>query len=91
MGDTAVLGVCFVRLLSPGGSPGLMLVELSVVEQRYHTVIDVVFGGIPVVEVAAPGDISPTQQLQTSSEEPAINLGRPCRGRHIKDSCRFFE
>jgi transposase len=29
-----------------------MLVELSVVEQRYHAVMEVVCGGIPVVEVA---------------------------------------
>jgi DNA-binding Lrp family transcriptional regulator len=29
-----------------------MLVELSVVEQRYHAVVEVVCGGIPVVEVA---------------------------------------
>jgi len=28
-----------------------MLVELSVVEQRYHTVMEVVSGGVPVVEV----------------------------------------
>jgi hypothetical protein len=29
-----------------------MLVELSVVEQRYHAVMEVVCGGVPVVEVA---------------------------------------
>jgi transposase-like protein len=29
-----------------------MLVELSVVEQRYHAVMKVVSGGVPVVEVA---------------------------------------
>jgi transposase len=29
-----------------------MLVELSVVEQRYHAVMEVVSGGIPAVEVA---------------------------------------
>lgn len=29
-----------------------MLVELSVVEQRYHAVMEVISGGIPVVEVA---------------------------------------
>ncbi len=29
-----------------------MLVELSVVEQRYHAVMEVVSGGVPVVEVA---------------------------------------
>lgn len=29
-----------------------MLVELSVVEQRYHAVMEVLSGGIPVVEVA---------------------------------------
>ena len=34
------------------GEPGLMLVELSVVEQRYHTVMEVISGGVPVVEVA---------------------------------------
>ena len=28
-----------------------MLVELSVVEQRYHAVMEVVSGGVPVVEV----------------------------------------
>src|SRR5947209_8153610 len=35
-----------------GGEPGLMLVELSVVEQRYHAVMEVLSGGVPVVEVA---------------------------------------
>jgi hypothetical protein len=34
------------------GEPGLMLVELSVVEQRYHAVMEVVSGGAPVGEVA---------------------------------------
>ena len=29
-----------------------MLVELSVVEQRYHAVMEVVCGGVPLVEVA---------------------------------------
>jgi transposase-like protein len=29
-----------------------MLVELSVVEQRYHAVMEVLSGGVPVVEVA---------------------------------------
>jgi hypothetical protein len=29
-----------------------MLVKLSIVEQRYHAVMEVVCGGIPVVEVA---------------------------------------
>jgi transposase-like protein len=29
-----------------------MLVKLSVVEQRYHAVMEVISGGIPVVEVA---------------------------------------
>jgi hypothetical protein len=29
-----------------------MLVELSVVEQRYHAVMEVISGGAPVVEVA---------------------------------------
>ena len=29
-----------------------MLVELSVVEQRYHAVMEVISGGVPVVEVA---------------------------------------
>jgi hypothetical protein len=32
--------------------PGLMLVELSVVEQHYHAVMEVVSAGAPVVEVA---------------------------------------
>jgi hypothetical protein len=32
--------------------PGLMLVELSVVEQRYHAVMEVLVSGGPVVEVA---------------------------------------
>jgi hypothetical protein len=32
--------------------PGLMLVELSVVEQRYHAVMEVLSAGAPVVEVA---------------------------------------
>ena len=29
-----------------------MLVKLSVVEQRYHAVMEVISGGVPVVEVA---------------------------------------
>ena len=32
--------------------PGLMLVELSVVEQRYHAVLEVLEARLPVVEVA---------------------------------------
>jgi hypothetical protein len=32
--------------------PGLMLVELSVVEQRYHAVMEVLSAGAPMVEVA---------------------------------------
>jgi hypothetical protein len=37
---------------------GLMLVELSVVEQRYHAVMEVISGGIRVVEVAEHYGIS---------------------------------
>ena len=29
-----------------------MLVELSVVEQRYHAVMEIISGGVPVIEVA---------------------------------------
>jgi transposase len=38
--------------LSLEEAPGLMLVELSVVEQRYHAVMEVLAAGVPVVEVA---------------------------------------
>jgi len=34
------------------GGPGLVLVELSVVEQRYHAVMEVLAGRVPVSEVA---------------------------------------
>jgi len=34
------------------GALGLMLVEVSVVEQRYHAVMKVLAAGIPVVEAA---------------------------------------
>jgi hypothetical protein len=51
MGDTAVLGFAS-RDWRRVGEPGLMLVELSVVEQRYHAVMEVVSGGVPIVEAA---------------------------------------
>jgi DNA-binding NarL/FixJ family response regulator len=51
MGNTAALGFAS-RDCCRVGEPGLMLVELSVVEQRYHAVMEVISGGIPVVEVA---------------------------------------
>src|SRR2546430_4890547 len=51
MGNTAVLGSAS-RDCCRVGEPGLMLVELSVVEQRYHAVMEVISGGVPVVEVA---------------------------------------
>ena len=35
-----------------------MLVELSVVEQRYHAVMEVVVGRVPVTEVAARYGVS---------------------------------
>jgi hypothetical protein len=31
------------------GEPGLMLVDLSVVEQRYHTVMEVISGVFPIL------------------------------------------
>jgi hypothetical protein len=34
------------------GEAGLMLVELSVVEQRYHAVLEVLVSRVPVCEVA---------------------------------------
>jgi hypothetical protein len=40
-----------------------MVVELSVVEQRYHAVMEVVCGGIPVVEVTE-GVRAVTDRLQ---------------------------
>jgi hypothetical protein len=51
MGNTAALGSASRDWCRVEG-PGLMLVELSVVEQRYHAVMEVVCGGIPVVEIA---------------------------------------
>jgi hypothetical protein len=52
MGNTAALGFAS-RDWCRVGKQGLMLVELSVVEQRYHAVMEVVSGsGVPVVEVA---------------------------------------
>ena len=35
-----------------------MVVELSVTEQRYHAVMEVVSGGVPIVEVAARYGVS---------------------------------
>ena len=46
---------CFAGLLSCGRGPGPMLVELSVVEHRYHAVMEVLSAGAPVVEVAERG------------------------------------
>jgi hypothetical protein len=50
MGNHAVLGSASRDWCRVEGA-GLMLVELSVVEQRYHAVMKVVCGGVPVVEV----------------------------------------
>src|SRR5215469_16240092 len=66
--DTAVppdgLQVLVIRLrcsvsfaASWGGRPGLALVELSVVEQRYRAVLEAA-AGVPVVEVAARYEVS---------------------------------
>ena len=44
MGNTADLGSAS-RDWCRVGEPGLMLVELSVVEQRYHAVMEVISGG----------------------------------------------
>lgn len=50
--DTAGPGFDHVDVIVRVEGLGLMLVELSVVEQRYHAVMEVL-AGIPVVEVAA--------------------------------------
>src|SRR6185437_14529345 len=42
---------------SGGGRPGLALVEVSVVEQRYRAVLEVK-SGVPVTEVAARSGVS---------------------------------
>jgi hypothetical protein len=44
--------LCATGVAWRGLGLGLMLVELSVVEQRYHAVMEVVCGGVPVAEVA---------------------------------------
>jgi hypothetical protein len=48
MDNTAVLGFAS-RDWCRVGEPGLMLVELSVVEQRYHAVMEILSGGVPVI------------------------------------------
>lgn len=52
-----------------------MLVELSAVEQRYHAVMKVTGGGVPVVEVAGgrrfSGPPNRPRGLSTVSEEVA--------------------
>jgi hypothetical protein len=48
--DTARLGMPVVTLFAAEGGRA-MLVELSVMEQRYHAVMEV-FSGAPVTEVA---------------------------------------
>jgi hypothetical protein len=45
-----------------------MLAELSVVEQRYHAVMEVLAGGVPVSEVAGTlGDRAVARPLVTPS------------------------
>jgi hypothetical protein len=52
-----------------------MLVELSVVEQRYYAVMEVISGGIPVVEVA--GDAGPELPGEATGDprDGGSNLG----------------
>jgi hypothetical protein len=38
-----------MSITAPSGLPRLMLVELSVVEQRYHAVMEVISGGVPII------------------------------------------
>jgi hypothetical protein len=45
-----------------------MLVELSVVERRYHAVMEVVSGGIPVVEVSERYGCPVTAPASTAPE-----------------------
>jgi hypothetical protein len=56
-GNTAAFGSAS-RDCRRAKRPGLVLVELSVAEQRYHAVMEVVCGDIPVVEVAERYEVS---------------------------------
>ena len=50
-GNTVVPGLASAAVVVAEG-PGLVLVELSVVEQRYHAVMELLSGGVPVTEIA---------------------------------------
>src|SRR5215831_9914555 len=54
-----LIGFAVIRRLraSGGGRPGLALVEVSVVEQRYRAVLEVK-AGVPVTEAAARAGVS---------------------------------
>src|SRR5215207_8870010 len=56
------------------GAPGLMLVELSVVEQRYHAVMELLAAGVPVVEVAERYGVCGDQRIDDMSPEMAVEL-----------------
>jgi len=52
-----------------------MLVELSVVEQRYQAVLAVIRDGVPIVQVARRFDVS----RQAVSVVALVRGGGPCR------------
>src|SRR5690348_481317 len=51
-GNSPVPGLARDEDRRRGERPGLMLVELSIVEQRYHAVLEVLVSRLPVTEVA---------------------------------------
>src|SRR5215207_3922512 len=56
--------------------PGLMLLELSVVEQRYHAVLEVLEARLPVIEVAAPVRGVPQIGARLAAPLRAVRAGR---------------
>ena len=56
---------------------GLMLVELSVVEQWYRAVMEVLVAGVPVVEVAERYGVS--SQGRASTAKPGGGGGSCCQ------------
>jgi Homeodomain-like domain len=61
---------------SDGGRPGLALVEVSVVAQRYRAVLDL-RAGAPVTEVAARAGVS--RQSVHAWVRPRLQTGAPRR------------
>lgn len=67
---------------------GLMLVELSVVEQWYRAVMEVLAAGVPVVEVAERYGVSSQGRASTAKPSRPERPGEDARGRGGGSCCQ---